>query len=161
MDDTTWFWDIVDARGLANVSSDEFVALNELISDAERSENELNAISAAIGSPRFMDPPDGGDVPLAEQVRRMRNALELAEANAAGLSAMLLSVQQDCVGLLTALKPFAEAADNLMDGHRDTSEIWESPAAMSITAGDLRRAEAVLESSGRSLADANSKGGQP
>lgn len=38
MNDTTWFWKIVDARGLADVSSDEFVALNELISKAERAE---------------------------------------------------------------------------------------------------------------------------
>lgn len=41
---------------------------------------ELNRISAAIGSVRFMDPPDGGDVPLAEQVRRMREALTTAES---------------------------------------------------------------------------------
>lgn len=143
MDDTTWFWQIVDARGLANVASDEFVALNELISAAERAEAELNAVSAAIGSPRFMDPPDGGDVSLAEQVRRMRNALEMTEAAYAGLSSMLLSVQQDCIALRAALAPFADAVENLADGHRDTSEIWESPAAMSITAGDLRRAALV------------------
>lgn len=36
MNDATWFWQIVDARGLADVSSDEFVALNELISKAAR-----------------------------------------------------------------------------------------------------------------------------
>lgn len=41
---------------------------------------ETTAISAAIGSVRFMDPPDGGDVSLAEQVARMRSALEAAEA---------------------------------------------------------------------------------
>lgn len=33
-------------------------------------------VSAAIGSCEFMDPPDGGDVSLAEQVRRMRAALD-------------------------------------------------------------------------------------
>lgn len=90
MNDTTWFWQIVDARGLANVSSDEFVALNELISAAERAESELNAVSAAIGSPRFMDPPDGGDVPLAEQVRRMRERLELLEKTARDVEAWWL-----------------------------------------------------------------------
>lgn len=31
MNDTTWFWQIVDARGLADVSSDEPVALKRLI----------------------------------------------------------------------------------------------------------------------------------
>ena len=40
---------------------------------------ELSAIAAAIGSVRWMDPPDGGDVSLAEQVRRMRADLEAAE----------------------------------------------------------------------------------
>lgn len=44
-------------------------------------EAQLSEISAAIGSTRFMDPPDGGSVTLAEQVRRMRVALEEAEAS--------------------------------------------------------------------------------
>lgn len=39
----------------------------------------LANVAAAIGSVRFMDPPDGGDVSLSEQVRRMRVALEVAE----------------------------------------------------------------------------------
>lgn len=46
-------------------------------SDAEQ---ELSDIAVAIGSTRFMDPPDGGNVSLAEQVTRMRKALEKAEA---------------------------------------------------------------------------------
>ena len=47
MNDTTWFWQIVDARGLADVSSDEFVALNELVSKAERlGESERNLSEA-------------------------------------------------------------------------------------------------------------------
>jgi len=33
---------------------------------------ECEAVSAAIGGVEFMDPPDGGDVSLSEQVRRMR-----------------------------------------------------------------------------------------
>lgn len=45
-----------------------------------KAEGQLSEISAAIGSTRFMDPPDGGDVSLAEQVRRMRAALDQAEA---------------------------------------------------------------------------------
>ena len=32
---------------------------------------ELDAISAAIGTNDYLDPPDGGSVPLAEQVARM------------------------------------------------------------------------------------------
>lgn len=42
-------------------------------------DKELSAIAAAIGGVRFMDPPDGGDVSLAEQVLRMRQALEREE----------------------------------------------------------------------------------
>ena len=45
----------------------------------------------------------------------------------------------------SALEPFAEAVENLDDAHRDSSSIWESSAAMSITAGDLRRARAAHE----------------
>jgi hypothetical protein len=51
---------------------------DQQVIDALRS--QLSAVSAAIGSVRFMDPPDGGDVSLAEQVTRMRQALERAEA---------------------------------------------------------------------------------
>lgn len=40
--------------------------------------------------------------------------------------------------LLEALKPFADAAEDLDDG--ETGHIWERPAAMSIDASDLRRA---------------------
>lgn len=44
--------------------------------------DELNAISRIMGS-SFMDPPDGGDVTLVEQVQRMRAALSAAEAELA------------------------------------------------------------------------------
>ncbi|MGX1693185.1 hypothetical protein [Brevundimonas naejangsanensis] len=53
---------------------------------------ELAAISSAIGTVRFMDPPDGGDVPLSEQVRRMASALTEAErklAEAVGIVRLL------------------------------------------------------------------------
>lgn len=46
---------------------------------SERAARELDAVSGAIGTVRFMDPPDGGDVPLSEQVRRMSSALTQAE----------------------------------------------------------------------------------
>ncbi|TRD03830.1 hypothetical protein FJV76_14440 [Mesorhizobium sp. WSM4303] len=47
-------------------------------------DSALHAVSAAIGSVRFMDPPDGGSVTLAEQVARMRQELERAEAALTG-----------------------------------------------------------------------------
>ena len=43
---------------------------------------EQDAVSVAIGTNEYMDPPDGGNVSLAEQVRRMRAAL-LARVEAA------------------------------------------------------------------------------
>jgi len=45
--------------------------------------------------------------------------------------------------LVAAIKPFADAADDLDEYHGDHAHIWESPAAMSILAVDLRRAHAV------------------
>lgn len=52
----------------------------------DRLRAELDAISEAIGDSRWMDPPDGGDVSLAEQVRRLRAALADAERKADGLN---------------------------------------------------------------------------
>lgn len=40
---------------------------------------ELDEVANAIGSVRWMDPPDGGNVSLGEQVRRMREDLDAAE----------------------------------------------------------------------------------
>lgn len=38
---------------------------------AERIQSELEACIAALPGTIYMDPPDGGDVPIAEQLRRM------------------------------------------------------------------------------------------
>lgn len=51
----------------------------------------------------------------------------------------------EIVRLRAALKPFADAVEDLDDNHTDDGDLWESPAAMNITAGDLRCARAVLE----------------
>lgn len=48
---------------------------------------ELNAVSAAIGDCRYMDPPDGGDVTLGEQVNRMRTDRDQLTARNAELEA--------------------------------------------------------------------------
>lgn len=42
-------------------------------------QKELDEVASAIGSVRWMDPPDGGSVSLGEQVRRMREDLDAAE----------------------------------------------------------------------------------
>lgn len=46
--------------------------------------------------------------------------------------------------MYAALEAFAEAAKNLEDRQRDHDHLWESPEAMMLTAGDLRRALAAL-----------------
>jgi len=48
--------------------------------------------------------------------------------------------------LESAIKPFADAADDLEDDHIG-GNIWESPAALDITAGDLRNCQRLLDSS--------------
>ncbi|MCO6445695.1 MAG: hypothetical protein J5J04_16605 [Anaerolineae bacterium] len=56
--------------------------IERLRAEVVRLTAEQDAVSAAIGTNEYMDPPDGGNVSLAEQVRRMRDAL-LARAEAA------------------------------------------------------------------------------
>lgn len=66
----------IDATALATLAAERDEANRwTAIYEAEQS-----AISAALPGVRFMDPPDGGDVKLSEQVRRMRDALDAAEA---------------------------------------------------------------------------------
>ena len=57
--------------------------------DYQGAERELSEVSRAIGSVRWMDPPDGGDVSLGEQVSRMRADLEAAEARTKALEEAL------------------------------------------------------------------------
>lgn len=42
--------------------------------------------------------------------------------------------------LFAALEPFAAAAIDCLDDEEDRGSMWEHPAAMDITVGDLRRA---------------------
>lgn len=50
-------------------------------------EAEVSGVSAAIGTTRFMDPPDGGSVTLSEQVARMRQAIDAAEGRLSTIKA--------------------------------------------------------------------------
>jgi hypothetical protein len=86
----------------------------------------------------------------ARETRKLNAALQQSRSTPAPVAGNAL----DAGAALEALKPFAEAADNLDDAHNDRFDIWESGAAMSITAGDLRRAAkayaATLQSHGQS-----------
>lgn len=60
----------------------------------------------------------------------------------------LIALARRAQRMEVALRPFAEAADDLDDDAKDRHEIWENPAAMSITCGDIRRARAILSEPG-------------
>lgn len=75
--------------------------LHEALDAENKLREQLDAVSAAICSSRWMDPPDGGDVSLAEQVRRMadenkrlRIASHLKEYRARNTSAALANKEQ-------------------------------------------------------------------
>jgi len=92
---------------------------------------ELDAVTGAIGTTRYMDPPDGGDVSLAEQVQRMAAHITVMEA---------------------ALKPFGGRADRYNDSDAaaigDSVELWQVAGNLGmrvdITVGHMRAARAAL-----------------
>lgn len=47
-------------------------------------------------------------------------------------------------GALAALKPFADAAEDIDDSEPDNREMWEHPASMAVTVADFRRARTAL-----------------
>ena len=67
--------------------SNERITINDLRA-------ELEAVSDAIGTTEFLDPPDGGDVPLPEQVRRMASELEQERARVRELEEALLFAER-------------------------------------------------------------------
>ena len=77
---------LISAASLLETDDDE---IERLRAEVARLTAEQDAVSAAIGTNEYMDPPDGGNVSLAEQVRRMRDAL-LARVEAAEQEADLL-----------------------------------------------------------------------
>lgn len=65
-------------------------------------------------------------------------------ADAEWMAAQLDKRDVAIANLRMMLDPFAKAADDLADETKNRSEIWELPAAMNITAGDLRRAREIV-----------------
>jgi hypothetical protein len=96
----------VTAAELSLIECDDnwLTAVGALTERAEAAEAALADVSAAIGSVRFMDPPDGGDVSLSEQVRRMRETLEAAERQLHELSIKYTV-------MLRRLREMSDAAD--------------------------------------------------
>jgi hypothetical protein len=69
----------------ANIrGSDLRAVLDALIAERDarvKAERELTGVSNAIATTEFLDPPDGGDVPLAVQVRRMKRTLDATRSS--------------------------------------------------------------------------------
>ena len=60
-------------------------------------------------------------------------------------------MQDEIEKLRAALKPFADAADDLEEG--ETGSLWDRPAAMNITCDDLRNSQLILNSSSGTVKD--------
>ena len=79
-------------------------------------------VSTAIGTCAYMDPPDGGNVSLPEQVRRMRADRDALVAQVeslrkalAALSVQAESVLQEDIACYSALKRAQREADEVLD----------------------------------------------
>lgn len=98
--------------------------------------------------PDSMTPPDE-EMKLVERLR----ALSAAEHDDLSLGDEAADLIEQLVGdrdrSVEALRPFAEAAVNLDEDHRDHIDIWDAPAAMSIDAGHLRAARAIVDGAGK------------
>jgi hypothetical protein len=57
---------------------------------------------------------------------------------------LVVTLRKALITAQKALEPLAAAIETLAPDHRDASDIWESPAAMTITAGDLRATAPAL-----------------
>lgn len=70
----------------------------------------VDAVAEAIGTSEFMDPPDGGDVPLAEQVRRMSEAYKQRGKDIVALMAAIDAEKAGCRQERAARMAFLGAA---------------------------------------------------
>lgn len=123
---------------------------------------------------RLLDKPEAVEGDAADEIERLRVALrefncprpandrpddfevgQCVDAGECGCGARFALTGEPVPGMGTtlqeklkmaedALKPFAEAGDELGGSHLDKSDIWESHVAMNITAGDLRRARTTI-----------------
>lgn len=96
--------------------------------EKERSDHTDKVLSAAKGHPvNFrMEPWD-----------------DVAELFRGDARAALSAIQPAIDEMREVLASFAVAADDLDENHHEKADIWEAPAALNITAGDLRRAAAL------------------
>lgn len=117
------------------------VSPEDALSDGSITQAEMLLLFGATMPPEAVhliyDPANDGKT--LREIRR-----KLRQLAASRTDPPKTALDEEVERLREALKPFADAADDLLVAHRDNGEIWETSAAMSITAGDLRRARAAL-----------------
>ena len=121
---------------------------SEYATECERLRAELAEVATAIGSDRYLDPPDGGSVPLSEQVRRMRAENQSAYTALGYLSGLAPSVEVNADDPMTMAKEISEYV---------TSELtlWRGRAAtMRAELAELRRFRKVIMDYDSNLYDA-------
>ena len=100
-----------NSRKLTAMMVDEMNKVAQLRMEKDRNRQEVDDISMAIGSSQYMDPPDGGDVPLSEQVRRMREENERIKREL-----MLLTDTKVVSNGESLNKPLEDIARDILDG---------------------------------------------
>ena len=84
--------ELAQARAELAAASEERRIAVAALEDAQRwadsESKELQSVAEALGM-RYLDPPDGGDVPLGEQVRRMSAELAAARTDLEDTKALL------------------------------------------------------------------------
>ena len=108
--------------------------VDQLAMYLEDRDSELAAVSAAIGTTEFMDPPDGGSPTLAEQVGRMRAELAALRAENERLKATL-----NTLGTRWALPKAAER--NTAEPATDTAPVVEVTVDSGMDAEAVEQAE--------------------
>lgn len=86
------------------------------------------------------------DIADERSVRIEKQAAEIAEHDTITerQNALIRKQAERIERLEKALRPFAEAAANMDGDEHDGMSIWESPEALSLTFGNLRRARQAL-----------------
>jgi hypothetical protein len=94
-------------------------SLLTLQQERDRLREEQEEVSRAIGSVRWMDPPDGGSVSLGEQVRRVRVDLETAEKWCDNLRDALTPSADTKAAYIGEFHERIEIANPMFEGNED------------------------------------------
>jgi hypothetical protein len=126
--------ELLERRATEAAKDAEIERLTREARDADVYWAKLSLAYNAVPCQFILDPPDGGDVPLNEGIRRLDAARISAEAQRDEALAKVARLRE-------ALEPFAKAAEYLDAHNPDAPDTDEMSAAI----GDFRRARAALE----------------